>query len=42
LLEVAFFPEHVLPAFSISRTTPEQVAKLFEHRRCPDLPPDFD
>ena len=39
---VAFFPEHELPDLSISRTTPEQVAMLFKHRRCPELPPDFD
>jgi len=39
---VAFFPEHELPALSISRTTPEQVALLFKHRRCPELPADFD
>jgi ADP-ribose pyrophosphatase YjhB (NUDIX family) len=39
---VAFFGEHELPELSISRTTPEQIARLFEHRRCPDLPADFD
>ena len=39
---VAFFREHELPDFSLPRTTPEQVARLFEHRRCPEFPPDFD
>jgi len=39
---VAFFREDELPEFSISRTTPEQVARLFQHQRRWDLPADFD
>ena len=39
---VAFFREDELPEFSVSRTTPEQVARLFQHRRCPELLADFD
>ena len=40
--EVAFFPEEDLPELSLFRTTPVQVARLFEHLRCPGLPSDFD
>ena len=40
--EVAFFREDELPELSLSRTTPGQIARLFEHLRCPGLPPDFD
>lgn len=40
----AFFAEEQLPALelSLSRTTPSQLARLFEHLRNPDLPTDFD
>jgi ADP-ribose pyrophosphatase YjhB (NUDIX family) len=40
--EVAFFAENELPELSLSRTTPVQIARLFEYLRCPGLPPDFD
>jgi ADP-ribose pyrophosphatase YjhB (NUDIX family) len=39
---VGFFREDQLPELSISRTTPAQVARLFEHLRQPELPADFD
>ena len=41
-LEVAFFPEDRLPPLSITRVTPGQIQRLFEHHRHPDLPTDFD
>ena len=39
---VGFFGEHELPELSLSRVTPAQVRRFFEHRRRPDLPADFD
>ena len=40
--EVAFFPETRIPDLSISRVTPGQIARCFQHLRHPDLPADFD
>jgi ADP-ribose pyrophosphatase YjhB (NUDIX family) len=40
--EVAFFGEHELPRLSLSRITPTQIKRFFEHHRRPDLPADFD
>jgi ADP-ribose pyrophosphatase YjhB (NUDIX family) len=43
--EVAFFREDELPGrddLSLGRVTPEQLARLFDHYRNPDLPTDFD
>jgi ADP-ribose pyrophosphatase YjhB (NUDIX family) len=40
--QVGFFPEDELPDLSISRVTPGQIARLFEHHRRPDLQTDFD
>jgi ADP-ribose pyrophosphatase YjhB (NUDIX family) len=40
--EVAFFGEHELPRLSLSRITPAQIKRFFEHHRRPDLPADFD
>ena len=37
-----FFPEDGLPALSIPRVNPRQIARLFEHHRRPELPADFD
>ena len=37
-----FFAEDGLPELSISRITPCQIARLFEHYREPGLPTDFD
>lgn len=39
---VDFFAEDTLPPLSIGRVTPEQIKRLFEHHRNPDLPTDFD
>jgi ADP-ribose pyrophosphatase YjhB (NUDIX family) len=37
-----FFGEHELPNLSLSRVTPAQIRRFFEHHRRPDLPADFD
>ncbi|MGC9523283.1 MAG: NUDIX hydrolase [Anaerolineae bacterium] len=37
-----FFAEDAIPELSISRTTPQQLARLFELHRHPDWPTDFD
>jgi ADP-ribose pyrophosphatase YjhB (NUDIX family) len=39
---VNFFSETALPDLSVTRITPWQVRRLFEHHRNPDLPTDFD
>lgn len=39
---VGFFGEGNLPELSLSRVTPWQLARMFEHRRDPSLPTDFD
>jgi ADP-ribose pyrophosphatase YjhB (NUDIX family) len=39
---VGFFGEDDLPPLSISRITPEQIARMFDHVRHPDWPADFD
>ncbi|HNQ90387.1 MAG TPA: NUDIX hydrolase [Verrucomicrobiota bacterium] len=39
---VGFFGEANLPELSISRVTPQQIRRLFEHHRNPALPADFD
>ena len=38
----AFFAEDQIPELSLPRTTPSQVARLFEHLRHPEWPADFD
>jgi ADP-ribose pyrophosphatase YjhB (NUDIX family) len=38
----AFFGEGELPPLSLSRVTPAQIARLFEHYRHPEWPTDFD
>jgi ADP-ribose pyrophosphatase YjhB (NUDIX family) len=38
----AFFAENKIPSLSLARTTPTQIARLFEHHRDPNLPADFD
>jgi ADP-ribose pyrophosphatase YjhB (NUDIX family) len=40
--EVAFFAEDAVPELSTPRVTREQLARLFEHRRHPEWPTDFD
>jgi ADP-ribose pyrophosphatase YjhB (NUDIX family) len=39
---VRFFGEHELPELSLSRTTPAQIKRSFEHHRRPELTADFD
>lgn len=39
---VGFFGEHEIPDLSITRVTPAQISRMFEHHRLPDLPTDFD
>jgi ADP-ribose pyrophosphatase YjhB (NUDIX family) len=39
---VGFFREDDLPPLSLSRVTPDQIARLFDHARHPDWPTDFD
>jgi ADP-ribose pyrophosphatase YjhB (NUDIX family) len=39
---VEFFPEDALPELSIARVTEVQIRRMFEHRRRPELPTDFD
>ncbi|CAN5587033.1 NUDIX hydrolase [soil metagenome] len=38
----AFFSQEDLPALSLTRITPAQVSRFFEHNRQPTLPTDFD
>lgn len=38
----AFFGEDEIPPLSVSRTSPTQIQRLFEHLRDPHLPADFD
>jgi ADP-ribose pyrophosphatase YjhB (NUDIX family) len=40
--EVGFFRENEIPPLSMARTTPSQIARIFEHHRNPGLPADFD
>jgi len=40
--QIAFFRETELPELSLSRITPRQLARIFEHRRNPHWPADFD
>lgn len=37
-----FFAEDALPPLSVARTTPEIIARMFEHHRHPEWPTDFD
>jgi len=40
--EIAFFAEDDLPELSITKILPEQIAKMFEYYRRPELPVHFD
>lgn len=40
--DAAFFREDEIPALSLPRVTPEQIARFFAHRRHPEWPTDFD
>lgn len=39
---VDFFSEHELPPLSLPRTLPAQIRRMFEHKRHPEWPPDYD
>lgn len=39
---VAFFDEGEMPDLSLSRITPAQIERMYQHHRHPDLPADFD
>jgi ADP-ribose pyrophosphatase YjhB (NUDIX family) len=39
---VEFFGEKEIPELSLTRVTPAQIIRMFEHHRQPDLPTDFD
>ena len=39
---VGFFAPDALPPLSVARVTESQIARLFEHMRCPEMPTDFD
>jgi ADP-ribose pyrophosphatase YjhB (NUDIX family) len=39
---VEFFGEEEIPELSLTRVTPAQISRMFEHHRQPDLPTDFD
>jgi len=39
---VGFFGEAEIPELSITRVTPAQIRRMFEHHRHPELPTDFD
>lgn len=40
--EIAFFDEGDLPELSITKILPEQIARMFDHYRRPELPTYFD
>lgn len=40
--EAGFFGEDEMPPLSVSRVTPQQIARIFEHLRHPGMPTDFD
>ncbi len=40
--DATFFAEHAIPELSVSRTTPEEIVRVFEHHRHLDWPTDFD
>jgi ADP-ribose pyrophosphatase YjhB (NUDIX family) len=39
---VGWFPEDDIPPLSLSRVTPKQIRRFFEHHRYPNWPTDFD
>ena len=40
--EPTYFSERNLPDLSVNRVTAEEIHRMFEHHRNPDLPTDFD
>lgn len=39
---IGFFGETEIPELSITRVTPAQIRRMFEHHRVPEMPTDFD
>jgi hypothetical protein len=39
---VEFFPLDKLPELSLGRVTPEQIGRMYEHWRNPELMTEFD
>jgi ADP-ribose pyrophosphatase YjhB (NUDIX family) len=39
---VGFFGQTEIPELSITRVTPAQIRRMFEHHRIPEMPTDFD
>jgi ADP-ribose pyrophosphatase YjhB (NUDIX family) len=40
--DASFYSEDSIPPLSLTRTTMEEVSRMFEHHRHPDWPTDFD
>jgi ADP-ribose pyrophosphatase YjhB (NUDIX family) len=40
--EIGFFTRDVIPPLSLTRVTPEQINRMFEHHRHPEWSTDFD
>ena len=40
--EIGFFTRDVIPPLSLTRITPQQIDRMFEHRQHADWPADFD
>jgi ADP-ribose pyrophosphatase YjhB (NUDIX family) len=40
--DAAFFRSGALPPLSLTRVTPDEIDRMFEHHRHPDWPTDFD
>ncbi|MFB3787804.1 MAG: NUDIX hydrolase [bacterium] len=40
--DVGFFREGEIPPLSVMRVTPQQIARMFDHHRHPEWPPDCD
>ncbi len=40
--DVAFFKADQIPPLSLTRVTPDEIDRMFEHHRHPDWPVDFD
>jgi ADP-ribose pyrophosphatase YjhB (NUDIX family) len=40
--DIAFFGEQEIPQLSLTRITPSQITRIFEHYHNPNLPTDFD
>ena len=40
--EIGFFTRDVIPPLSLTRITPQQIDRMFEHHQHPEWPTDFD